>query len=111
MIDRKGFIKRRFGLDDPGIERIAMFRKQIMMLSSMIEDHEVNNRRLEADIAILINKFSEAKIEIAEKNENIMRLQSNLHQQALLIDSLTSICQERNGWMHCMKRLWEIFKS
>lgn len=110
MIDRKGFIKRRFGVDEPEIARIAEFKRQIIETSLALERAEGFIKQKELEISLAAENADKLHATLKWKEETIAQLNSVVMQQAQAIESYVSIIQEQRGWRYCAKRLWHLFK-
>lgn len=111
MIDRKGFIKRRFGTDEPEIERIAILKRHIVALATQLEETELKltNSRVENDL--LVNKLVDARIDIEREKQKILSLSSTIRHQAMMIDDQAKTIEHQKGWKFCSKQLFRYFIS
>lgn len=109
MIDRKAFIKRRFGLDEPEIERIAEFKKHILLLTEDLDRIEAKEAMTAAELGLAKEQIDKLEASISWKDDQISQMKRVVREQASAIEIFMHTIHEQRGWRYCMKRLWQYF--
>jgi hypothetical protein len=108
MIDRKSFIKRRFGID---LESGQLPHMELQILNAIIDQQNKDIAELEIKLAANARQIEDHQKTINDNIAFISGLYKIIEEKAVEIVGLNTELERRENPRWAIKHLWKIFKS
>lgn len=104
MLNRKEFLRRRFGLEDHQAQRFLQQRREIFQLKELIKQKDEYTANLQRDV------YAYREV-VGSQRERIQSISEDLYQIKFKLSLTQAELLKREDPRWALKRLWEVFKS